>query len=157
MMRLRDSLRKTPFVYAAAGVCTLAMIIGVFVWSWRVVARHDAAPGRRGLGSQLMIIKTQSMADLRDGLATADYQQLEEAIARLREVNYTAGQYLSENRYGEAGATFRHALEQFRRDVQSRELSKAQRSFQELTASCVACHRGVANLPLDENLNPLSK
>jgi hypothetical protein len=133
------------------------MIIGIFVWSWRVAARYDATSGRRGLGSQLMEMKTQSMADLRDGLATADFRQMENGIARLRQVNDAASGYLSELRYGEAGATFRQALERFSSDVQSRDLSRAKRSFDELTGSCVACHRGPASVPLDEDLKSVPK
>ena len=153
MKRLRDSLLKEQFVYIAASVCAVAMIIGIFAWLWRVAARHDASPSRHGLGIQLMKMKTQSMADLRDGLATTDYRQLEDGIARLREVNDAANWYL----YGEAGADFRRALERFSGDVQSRDLSRAESSYEELTASCVACHRGPSNVSLDEDLKPLPK
>ena len=155
--RKGNSVLKVRFVYLAASVCAFAMIIGVSAWIWQVAGRQDEAPSRRGVVSQLMKIKTQSMVDLRDGLATADYRQLEDGVARLRKVNDAASWYLSEGGYGEAGSAFRRALEQFGDDVRSRELSMAKRSFEELTTSCVACHRSAPIIQLDDDLKPLPK
>ena len=148
MKRPGKILRRSDIVYIAASVCAVAMIIGIFAWSWRAVTRHDAAPAGHGLRTQLMQMKTRAMAELRDGLATENYEKLEEGIDRLREVNDAASWYLSDDRYGEAGSDFRRILEQFGGDVQGRQLSRAKRSFEELTASCVACHRGESNVPL---------
>ncbi len=133
------------------------MFIGLTAWIWQAAVRQDATPFRRGVGNQLMKMKTQSMADLRDGLATADYSQLEDGIARLRKVNDSASSYMSEDRYGEAGSAFRRALEQFGDNVLNRDLSMAKRSFQELASSCVACHRNASIIQLDDDLNPLPK
>jgi hypothetical protein len=148
-------MSKATFAYIAASFGALAVIIVITAWIWRAAGRQDAISSRRGLVGQLMEIKTQAMADLRDGLSAADYRQLGGGISRLREVNAAAGWYLSEEQYGEAGSIFRRTLERFSGDVERRDLSAAKRSFEELTDSCVACHQGVLDMPLDEDLTPL--
>ncbi len=154
MKRPGEFPQSSQYLYIVAGLCAIAIIIGMFVWSWRVVTRQDAESGRHGLVTQLMNLKTQAMEDLRDGLATANYRQLEKGVAQLRDVNNVASAYLSDTRYGQAGSDFRRTLEQFARDVQDRQLPSAQRSFDTLAASCVECHQREPNVPLDDDWKP---
>ena len=146
---------KGQTFFVAASICAGAMIIGTFIWVWQVASRQDAKPTQRSPASRLMEIKARSMAELREGLAAGDYGQLDDQIARLREVNDAASRYLPQDQYGEAGGAFRQALKQFGGDVQSRDLLEAKRSFEELEARCLACHQGLAITLLDKNLKPV--
>jgi len=148
--------KGSVFFYVATGAAVLG-IAGVFGWSWFRAARDDATPRRPSVASQLMKRKAQAIADLRKRLAAEDYHELEKAIARLGQANAAASLYLSEREYGNLGQVFRQALDQFRRDVEARDLSRAQSSFAQLTGSCIACHQLVGHIPLDKDAQPLPR
>ena len=131
---------KADVVSYTASVCALLIIAGFCGWSWWKAACEDAASNPKSLAERFMHIKSQSMVDIRDGLASRDYRRTEMALGRLRG-GADADWYLSETQYGQAGDVFRQTLDQLSRDVRSGDLTTAKDTYIRLTASCATCHR----------------
>ncbi len=80
---------KADVVFYTASVCALLIIAGFCGWSWWKAACEDAASNPKSVAERFMHIKSQSMVDIRDGLASRDYRRTEMALGCLRRLART--------------------------------------------------------------------